>query len=115
MVVGSRNKELDTFNPMFQGNLYRVNPVSDGDNNISATAIIIKSNLWFDLQTMTGNRAFEYGQIVNGKPSDVVMYYYPELTIDENCYILLDSRKLFFHSVVNDRNTFLKILAYEKQ
>lgn len=85
---------------------------ANGDLISSETAV---ADMWAKVTPMTGNRALNAGQILNGKPYEVQVRYRDDVVIDEDKMIQWAGKRLAVHSVVDldASGTILQIMAYE--
>ena len=71
--------------------------------------------IWAAVNELTGVRALEYAQVIEGKPYEVTTRYRTDITIDSKCTLTYKSRTLYVHSVTtDDLNKIFNIIAYSK-
>jgi len=70
---------------------------------------------WAAVNELTGYRALEYAQVIEGKPYEVTTRYRADITIDSKCSLTYKTRTLYVHSVTtDDLNKVFNIIAYSK-
>jgi len=71
--------------------------------------------IWAEVKELTGHRALEYSQVIEGKPYEVKTRYRTDITIDSKCLLIYKSRDLYIHSITTDEmNKIFNIIAYSK-
>lgn len=69
---------------------------------------------WAKVLEMTGRRALEYGEIVNGKPYDIWIRKRSAFALDETYTLVYDSKDLTIHSVTKEDEFTWHVIAYSR-
>ena len=92
----------------------RVAETTDGIGGATEAYSTI-GTVWGEVKELTGYRALEYAQVIEGKPYEVTTRYRTDITIDSKCTLTYKSRTLYVHSVTTDEmNKIFKIITYSK-
>lgn len=90
-------------------------PTQDPDNGDLLDNETIVATTWARVRPMTGTRALNAGQILNGKPYEIQVRYRDDVAIDEDLIIQWGAKRIAIHSVVEQdaEGTLLLITGQE--
>lgn len=90
-------------------------PSQDPDNGDLISAETEIATMWAKVTPMTGSRALNAGQILNGKPYEINVRFRDDVTIDEDLIIDWNGKRIAIHSVVDQdaAGTILLITGQE--
>lgn len=90
-------------------------PTQDPDNGDLISSETQVAEMWAKVTPMTGSRALNAGQILNGKPYEIQVRYRDDVTIDEDLTIDWNGKRIAIHSVVEQdaAGTILLITGQE--
>lgn len=94
--------------------IQRAAETSDGIGGATEAYSTI-GTVWAEVKELTGHRALEYAQVIEGKPYEVKTRYRTDITIDSKCTLTYKSRTLYVHTcTTNEMNKDFNIIAYSK-
>ena len=95
--------------------IYTVTATTDSQGG-GTEAEALTRTVWGAVEPMTGSKALQYGQLTNGKPYTITIIKPSDLTITEANYLIVESKTLAIHSVIEIEldGKYLEIIAYEK-
>lgn len=90
-------------------------PNQDPVNGDLVNNEVTAADAWAKITPMSGNRALNAGQILNGKPYDIQVRYRGDVLISEEMAISWNGKRLAIHSVIDQdaANEVFSIVAYE--
>jgi SPP1 family predicted phage head-tail adaptor len=90
-------------------------PTQDPNNGDLISAESTVAEMWAKVTPMTGSRALNAGQILNGKPYEIQVRYRDDVSIDEDLIIQWGTKRIAIHSVVDQdaAGTILLITGQE--
>jgi len=92
----------------------RVTETTDGIGG-ATEAYTTTGTAWAAVDELTGHRALEYSQVIEGKVYEIRTKYRTDITIDSKCKFTYKSRSLYVHSITtDDMNKEFLIIAHSK-
>jgi SPP1 family predicted phage head-tail adaptor len=90
-------------------------PTQDPNNGDLLSDEGALASMWAKVTPMTGSRALNAGQILNGKPYEIQVRYRDDIVIDEDLTIQWGNKRIAIHSVVEQdaEGTLLLITGTE--
>ena len=79
------------------------------------TAIESTSSAWMSVKPMTGSRALQYEQIINGTPFEIICRYFDGVGISVGDVLVYNSENLKIHSQIAMDDDYVKFLAVRRK